>query len=197
MTRHNEVKAPLPIQGQAEGTLNNPLWCGTRECKALRLQTGIQQGTICQLVYVTQHFWTAKWQLNSGTFLWVNCIRFWKNCDELDSLQAYASNWFITMHFMLPTVSLSYIQYIQYFRRWLRLWMSSYTQIISDIFFINAVGRRESGIFWELNVYTKPLQWPRHAYTVMTMSTKGSFPGGKAAGAWTWPHPSNIEVKNA
>jgi hypothetical protein len=27
------------------------------------------------------------------------------------------------------------------------------------------------------------------------MGTGGSFPGGKAAGAWSWPPPSSAEVK--
>jgi hypothetical protein len=26
--------------------------------------------------------------------------------------------------------------------------------------------------------------------------TRGSFPGGKAAGAWSWPHPPSAEVNN-
>jgi hypothetical protein len=29
------------------------------------------------------------------------------------------------------------------------------------------------------------------------MGTRGSFPRGKAAGAWSWPLPSSVEVKNA
>jgi hypothetical protein len=28
-----------------------------------------------------------------------------------------------------------------------------------------------------------------------SMGTRGSFPGGKAAGVWNWPPPSNAEVK--
>jgi hypothetical protein len=29
------------------------------------------------------------------------------------------------------------------------------------------------------------------------MGTRGNFPGSKAAGAWSWPPPSNAEVKSA